>query len=51
MTLRLVVENDVEERAVDLQPAVVVDESQFPEPLHKKLTLERVVPTISASVS
>ena len=36
MTQQLVVENDVEERAVDLQPAVVVDESQFPEPIHKK---------------
>jgi len=33
---RLVVENDVQKRAVDLQPAVVVNESHFPEPVHEE---------------
>jgi hypothetical protein len=33
---QLVVENDIEQRAVDLQPAVVVDETQFPEPVHEE---------------
>jgi len=34
--LRLVVENNVEQRAVDLQTAVVMNEPQFPEPVHEK---------------
>ena len=29
-------ENYIEQRAVDLQTAVVVDESQFPEPVHEE---------------
>src|SRR5580658_3878204 len=32
----LVVENDVQERAVDLQPAVVVNEPHLSESVHKK---------------
>ena len=35
---------------MDVQPAVVVDEAQFSESVHKKLTRERVVPIISANV-
>ena len=48
---RSVVEHDVEQRAVDLQPAVVLDEAQLPELVHEEADRERVVPTISASVS
>ena len=33
---KLIVENNTEKRAVDFQPAVVVNKSQFPEPVHKK---------------
>ena len=33
---RLIVQNYIEQRAVDLQPAVVVNESQFPEPVHEE---------------
>src|SRR5690349_11170854 len=33
---QLIVENYIEQRAVDLQTAVVVDESQFPEPVHEE---------------
>ena len=29
-------ENNVEKRAVDLQPAIVVNKSQFPEPVHEE---------------
>ena len=49
--LRLIVQHDVEQRTVDFEPAVVVNESQLPEPVHEKLTRDRVVPTISARVS
>jgi hypothetical protein len=34
--LRLIVENNIQKRAVDLQPAIVVDESQFPESVHEE---------------
>src|ERR1039458_6342968 len=33
---RLVVQNDVEQRAVYLETAIVMNETQFPEPVHKK---------------
>ena len=33
----LVVEHDVEQRAVNFQPAVVVDEAHFSEPVHKEV--------------
>src|SRR5579864_148755 len=33
---RLVVQNYVEKRAVDLQAAVVMNETQFPEPVHEE---------------
>ena len=33
---QLVVQDDIEQRAVDLQPAVVVNEAQFSEPVHEK---------------
>ena len=36
---------------MDLQPTIIVNEAQFPEPVHEELTRERVVPTISARVS
>jgi hypothetical protein len=32
----LIVEHDVKQRAVDLQPAIVVNEAQFSEPVHEK---------------
>jgi hypothetical protein len=32
----LVVQDDMQQRAVDLQPAVVVNKSQFPEPVHEE---------------
>src|ERR1035437_4233190 len=32
----LVVQNYIEQRAMDLQTAVVVNESQFPEPVHEE---------------
>jgi hypothetical protein len=35
--LLLVVEDDVEERAVNLDTAVVVNEPQLPEPVHEKV--------------
>jgi hypothetical protein len=47
----LVVEDDVEERTVHVQPAVVFQETQFGNLFMKKLTRDRVVPIISASVS
>ena len=33
---KLIVENNTEKRAVDFQPAVAENESQFPEPIHEK---------------
>ena len=51
----LVVEEDIEMGAVHLQPlvqpAVVLNEALVAELIQKKLTRERVVPIISASVS
>src|ERR1035437_3465545 len=35
-TQRLVVQYDVEQRAVYLETAIVMNETQFPEPVHKK---------------
>ena len=35
-SIDLVVQNYVEQRAADLQPAVVVDKSQFSEPVHEE---------------
>src|ERR1700746_3237205 len=32
----LIVQNDAKERTVDLQPAVVVNKTQFPEPVHEE---------------
>ena len=32
----LVVENNIKQRAVDLQPTVVVNKSQFSEPVHEE---------------
>jgi hypothetical protein len=32
----LVVQDDIKQRAVNLQPAVVVNKAQFPEPVHEK---------------
>ncbi len=46
-------QDDTEQGTVNLQSPVqspvVVDETQPPEPIHKKLTRARVVPIISAS--
>src|SRR5271169_1052609 len=33
---RSIVQNDIEQRAVDLQAAIVVNETQFPESVHEK---------------
>jgi hypothetical protein len=32
----LVVQDDIEQRAVDLQPTIVVNKSQFPEAVHEE---------------
>ena len=32
-----IVEEDIEQRAVNFQPAVVVDEAQFAEPVHEEV--------------
>ncbi len=44
-------QNHIEQRTMNLQVSVIVNETQFPEPVHKKLTRDQVVPIISASVS
>jgi hypothetical protein len=49
--MRLIVQHDVQQRAVNLKMAIVVDETHFTEFVHEWLTRERVVPTIFASVS
>src|ERR1700678_1184537 len=46
-----VVQDDIEQRRVNRQAAVALDETSLRNLFMKKLTLERVVPTISASVS
>jgi flagellar assembly factor FliW len=46
----LVVEDDIQEGAMNLQAAVVVNEAQLPKLVHEE-TLDRVVPIISARVS
>ena len=33
---KLVVENNIQQRAMDLQPAVVANKAQFPEPIHEE---------------
>jgi hypothetical protein len=48
--LRLVVQNHVQQGIMDLKFSVVFDEAQFAEFVHEKLTRDRVVPIISASV-
>jgi hypothetical protein len=47
----LVVHEDGQEGMMDLEAAVVFDETQLLEFVHEKFTRERVVPIISASVS
>ena len=37
MDLKLVVKNHIKKGTVDLQPAVVMDETQLPEPVHEKI--------------
>ena len=49
--LRLVVQNDVQQRVTDFQFSVVFDIAQFAELVHEKVTRDRVVPIISARVS
>jgi hypothetical protein len=50
--LRLIAEHHVQQGTVNLNVAVVINKTQFPEFIHvKKLTRGRVVPIISASVS
>jgi hypothetical protein len=44
------VQDNIQEGRVDVQPAIVLNEAQFFEFIHEKLTLERVVPIISASI-
>jgi hypothetical protein len=43
------VQNDILQRAMDFQPTVVVNESQFSELVHERLTRERVVPWLISS--
>jgi hypothetical protein len=45
------VEDDTQERIIDVDLAVVLDEAQFPEFVHEKLTRDRVVPIISGRIS
>jgi hypothetical protein len=49
--LGLVVQNHVQQGIMDFQFSVVFDKTQFAEFVHEKLTRDRVVPIISASVS
>jgi hypothetical protein len=44
-------QNNVQQCGMDFDMAVVIDQPQFSELVHKKFTRERVVPIISASVS
>ena len=50
--LRVIMKKNVKERTPDVQmiPNVIVDKAKLSEPVHEKLTRERVVPTISAKV-
>jgi hypothetical protein len=43
------VQNDIQQRAMDFQPTVVVNQSQFSELVHERLTRERVVPWLISS--
>jgi hypothetical protein len=45
------VEDNIEEGTVDVHPAVVLNEAEFAELIHKETPRERVVPIISASSS
>ena len=47
----LLVQDNTQERSIDLKSAVVLDESELSEFVHEELTRGRVVPIISASVS
>jgi hypothetical protein len=47
---QLVVQDNMQQRAADLQPAVVVNKSQFPEPVHEKAEPRAGMPIISARV-
>jgi hypothetical protein len=49
--LGLLVQNHVQQGTVDFNLAVVINKTQFPKSVHEKLTRDRVVPIISASVS
>jgi hypothetical protein len=49
--LRLVVQNHVQQGIVDLDFSIVFDKAQFAKSVQKKLTRDRVVPIISASIS
>jgi len=44
-------QDDIKKGTVNVQSAVVVKEPQFAELIHEKLTRDRVVTIISASVS
>ena len=46
-----VVRDDIEECTVHFHSALVVNDAQLPELIKKKLTRERVAPTMLASVS
>ena len=49
--MRLVMQNDIQQRAVDFQVTVVINQAQLSKFVHEEATRPRVVPIISASVS